>query len=123
MARRRNGRAFGEIEHGLDQHGLVDRPRYLGFLRGEAVASAALVLEGGVAGIYSVATEPSARHRGIGRAMTAHALREARRRGYRVGILQATGPGYSVYRKIGFEDVTKFELYVLKPGSTEGPNT
>ena len=115
--------AFGEIEQGLDPRGLIDRPRYLGLLNGVAVASAALVLEGGVAGVYSVATEPSAQRRGIGRAMTVHTLREARKRGYRVGILQATEPGYAVYRKLGFEDVTKFELYVLMPGSTKRPNT
>jgi ribosomal protein S18 acetylase RimI-like enzyme len=107
--------AFGEIEQGLGTHGLVDRPRYLGFLHGEAVASVALVLEGGVAGIYSVATEPSARRRGIGGAMTAYALGEAQRRGYRVGVLQATDAGYPVYRRLGFEDVIKFELYVLQP--------
>ena len=59
--------AFGEIEQGLDPRGLIDRPRYLGFLNGEAMASAALVLEGGVAGVYLVATEPSAQRRGIGR--------------------------------------------------------
>jgi predicted acetyltransferase len=69
-------------------------------------------LDSGVAGIYAVATIPEARGRGIGTIMTVMPLLEARQIGYRVGILQASSMGYSIYKKIGFKDVCKYRLYL-----------
>jgi predicted acetyltransferase len=81
-------------------------------LAGVPVASAALVLDSGVAGIYAVATLPEARNRGIGKPMTATALREARQLGYRVGILQSSSMGHPIYEKMGFRDVCTYRLYL-----------
>jgi GNAT superfamily N-acetyltransferase len=86
--------------------------RYLGFLDGIPIARSALALDAGVAGIYAVGTVPSARGKGIGRAMTVIPLLEARQLGYRVGILQASDMGYSLYQKIGFQDVCRYRLYL-----------
>lgn len=86
--------------------------RYLGFLDGKPVASSALVLEAGVAGVYALATLPEARNKGIGRAMTLQPYLEAKAMGYRVGILQASSAGYPIYRKLGFNDVCKYALYL-----------
>ncbi len=85
--------------------------RLIGYLDGVAVASSAMVLDAGVAGIYAVATLPQARRKGIGQAMTVAPLLEARQMGYRVGILQASAMGYPIYQRIGFQDVCKFNLY------------
>jgi ribosomal protein S18 acetylase RimI-like enzyme len=86
---------------------------YLGYLNGETVSWASLFYATGVAGIYAVGTMPSARRQGIGSAITLRALLDARRRGYRVGLLQSSTIGYSVYRKLGFE--TCFTIKTYKP--------
>ena len=86
--------------------------RYLGLLDGIPIARSALNLDAGVAGIYAVATVPTARGQGVGRVMTVMPLLEARQMGYRIGILQASVMGYSLYRKIGFQEVCRYRLYV-----------
>lgn len=70
-----------------------------------------MVLDSGVAGIYAVATIPEVRRKGIGEIMTVMPLNEARQNGYRVGILQSSSLGYSLYKKIGFKEVCKFYLF------------
>jgi len=79
--------------------------RYVGFLNGTPVATSALVVDSGIAGIYAVATIPEARRQGIGRMMTVMPLLEARQLGYRVGVLQASPMGFPIYKAIGFQDV------------------
>ena len=76
--------------------------RYLGLWRGEPVAIAEIFMGAGVVGVYGVATIERARRRGIGTALTAVSLLEARRRGYRVGVLHGAEMGRGVYRRLGF---------------------
>lgn len=101
-----------KLEPTIDDPRYARQRRYLGTLEGKPVASSALLLEAGVAGVYAVATLPEARKRGIGRAMTLAPLLEARALGYRTGILQSSSAGYPIYRKLGFADVCKYALYL-----------
>ncbi len=104
--------AMARLEATLGDAQYTAQHRYIGFLNDTPVATSALVLESGVAGIYAVATIPEARRKGIGRIMTVMPLLEARQIGYRVGILQASSAGYSIYQNIGFNDVCKYRLYL-----------
>ncbi len=85
---------------------------YVGFVDDEPVATSAMLLDSGLAGIYAVATLPQARRRGIGKSVTVTPLIEARNLGYRVGILQSSQMGHSLYEKIGFVDVFKYANYL-----------
>jgi GNAT superfamily N-acetyltransferase len=84
---------------------------YLGYLDGQPVATSSLFLAAGVAGVMFVATLPPARGRGIGAAMTATPLRQARAWGYRAGILQSSQLGFKVYQQLGFEKLCQVDNY------------
>jgi hypothetical protein len=88
---------------------------YLARLDGQPVATSLLILAGGVAGLYNVATVEHARHRGIGAAVTVAPLRDARALGYRVGVLQASALGAPIYRRLGFQDDFMVRGYEWQP--------
>jgi predicted acetyltransferase len=66
----------------------------------------------GVTNILEAATIPEARKKGIGKSMTVNALLDAKKRGFRVGILQASSASYPIYQKLGFKEVFKYKLYL-----------
>ena len=87
---------------------------YVGMLDGEAVASSTLFLGAESAGIWHVATLPSARRRGIGAAMTLAPLLDARSLGYRTGTVYsaASAMGLKIYHEIGFEECCGITQYL-----------
>jgi predicted GNAT family acetyltransferase len=85
---------------------------YLALLNGKPVGTSQLFLSEGVAGIYNVTCLPEARGQGIGSAVTLTPLLKAREMGYRIGTLQASKLGYSVYRRLGFQDFGNLSLYL-----------
>ncbi len=77
---------------------------FIGWLYGEPVAIASLLFHAGVAGLYGIATIPQCRRQGVAATITLHALREARRLGYRILTLSPTEMSYALYRRIGFQE-------------------
>jgi GNAT superfamily N-acetyltransferase len=84
---------------------------YLARLDGEPVGTSTVFLGAGVAGVYFVSTAPRARGRGIGAATTLAGLVDARRAGYRIGILTSSTMGHPVYARLGFQDYCTIDLY------------
>jgi GNAT superfamily N-acetyltransferase len=84
---------------------------YVGSLDGEPVGASRLFMGAGVAGVYAVGTVPKKRRRGIGTAMTLAALGEARRLGYRIGVLRGAEMALGIYRRLGFTDFCRFGVY------------
>jgi ribosomal protein S18 acetylase RimI-like enzyme len=88
---------------------------FVGFVKGRAVSIVALVAAEGVLGVYSLSTLPEFRRRGYGEALLREALkREQARTGLAPIVLQSTDAGYSLYRRIGFRDVTRFSVWLTK---------
>jgi ribosomal protein S18 acetylase RimI-like enzyme len=106
------GAAMGACEATIPASLFEDQPRFTGYLDGEPVAVSSLVMTDGLAGVYAVATLPQARNRGIGTAMTLHAMAEGQRRGAKLATLQATSMGRPIYEKIGFRTVFDYQSYL-----------
>ncbi len=88
---------------------------YSGWLDGEPAAVSMMVLGAGVAGLHFIQTRPKFRRQGIGARLTYEPLLQARRLGYRAGVLAASEMGERIYRKIGFQDICPISIYSWEP--------
>jgi GNAT superfamily N-acetyltransferase len=79
---------------------------------GQLPAAAAMVLwSHGIAGLYWVGTLPHARRRGLAEQLTRALCEHAFSRGARALVLQASRGGEPIYRRIGFEELTRYRTY------------
>lgn len=86
---------------------------YVGYLGGVPVTTAAVVVSDEVAGIYSVGTLPNARRQGCAEAIVRAALEDVRQRtGIEASVLQATTSGLSLYERMGYRKITRFNVYI-----------
>ncbi len=93
---------------------------YVGYRDDRPVATSMLFNGAGVAGIYGVGTIPEVRHQGIGSQMTLQPLLDARRQGYNFGVLFSSRMAYSVYARIGFQEVpNKIGIYFWEQASEQ----
>ncbi len=90
-----------------------DYTGYVGYFNGRAVATVAVVVAADAAGVYSVSTLPPYRRRGYAEALMRGVLADcARTTGIERTILQATRAGYTMYKKMGYREVTRFSVYI-----------
>lgn len=84
-------------------------------VEGASVGAATLSLGAGVAGLGNIAVVPQWRRRGVGAAVAAAALLEARALGLEIAALSADPLGVGLYRKLGFREVSRHLTYVWSP--------
>lgn len=89
----------------------LDAEVYVGYIDGKPVTSSALFFNNGVAGVYNVATVDSHRRKGLGEAMTWHAVRRGRELGCLFSSLQASDMGKPVYKRMGFCVATTYPTF------------
>lgn len=85
---------------------------FLAHVDGRAAGISMTIVSHGVAGIYWVGCAADARGRGLGTTMTAAALEAGFEMGARSASLQASPMGESLYRRMGFETIFDYRLYL-----------
>lgn len=99
---------------GLDENNPTRH--FVAYLNGNPIASSTLYLGADqVAGIWNVATTTEARGKGIGTAVTWRACQEAVQLGSTYAILRSSEMGYNVYKRLGFEEAFRDQVYVWQP--------
>jgi ribosomal protein S18 acetylase RimI-like enzyme len=95
------------------------RARFFAALDDDGVvrATSGSAVYGEDSSVLFVNTDPAWRGRGIGTAMTALALRDARQRGARRACLSATAEGQGIYARLGFS-VAAFAVDCFRPLTT-----
>jgi len=95
---------------------------YLAIFEGELpIACGSLIIEGDLAGIFGMVTQPARRGRGFATRIVAELLRRARGAAVRSVYLQVTAsntPARHMYRKFGFQDCYAY-WYRYAPGTEE----
>lgn len=95
--------------------GILEAPGttvFVGYHDGEPVATGLGIRTGRTIGVYNIATVPTARRRGFGRAMTAHVVAEGAAAGCDVAVLQASDMGRPIYERMGFRTVVEYLGFV-----------
>jgi GNAT superfamily N-acetyltransferase len=92
---------------------------YIARSNGEDAAMLMAFDHDGDCGIYMVGTRPGARRQGLATALSSHAIERAGERGCATVSLQSTEIAESVYARVGFRDLGRFEEYVPSQTSEE----
>jgi GNAT superfamily N-acetyltransferase len=96
-------------------NGLLSAPPELrlhgALLEGEPVACSAWIRRGDDCAVYLVACLPAARGRGLATALMSRMLSEAHAEGCATTSLQASSAGYPIYRRLGYRDLGRLEMW------------
>lgn len=86
---------------------------FVGYHRGMAVTTVAVMMAAESIGIYSVGTLPGYRRKGYAESLIRQAIAHyTRRTGIERTVLQATRAGFDMYRKMGYRAVSHFTVYM-----------
>jgi predicted GNAT family acetyltransferase len=88
-----------------------DLTYYVGWMDNRPVAVATRFTSHRIAGIARVSTVPEYRRRGLGEALTARAVVDARAESCAAAFLLATQMGYRVYERFGFRHVIDYHVW------------
>jgi GNAT superfamily N-acetyltransferase len=118
-----NDHAYGYPEGtwGKFNHETADELRtYIAAAEGRPVATVATMRHGDDCEVWSVATEPEARGRGLSTALMRRALWDAAAAGCETSTLQGTRLGRPVYERVGFEDFGALQMWERRPPELAG---
>jgi len=102
-----------------DAVGFIGRWRhYLALLDGRPVGASSLFAGQKMALVANVAVLSKARRKGIGTSVTVAALRDARSLGQDRAAIFSSDMGEGVYRRLGFEEVCRMNLYIWAGGDS-----
>lgn len=87
---------------------------YAGYASGKIVATTMLFNSSDTAGIHQVGTLKEYRGKGFGTALTKKAFYDAKLKGCKFGVLQASEMGKRVYSKVGFTEYCKVRHWEYK---------
>lgn len=85
---------------------------FVGMVDEKPITCVRLFVANGVAGIFHVATIPSARGHGYGTEITIAALETAKELGYKLAVLASSPAGHNVYYRLGFRDCCFCDVHV-----------
>ncbi len=95
--------------------GAVEMIQVTAWLNGRAVGCGSAWMTADTVGLYNITTLPSARRRGVGRAVTAALVNAAMERGATRAILHTSEEGFPVYQRLGFETVCQVPQFGWLP--------
>jgi hypothetical protein len=85
---------------------------WVGYVDGRPATAAATLAVSGAVGVYCVATLPEEGRKGYAEAVVRHALKKVREEhGFERTILQSSAEGLPLYKQMGYEVVTRFQVY------------
>jgi ribosomal protein S18 acetylase RimI-like enzyme len=104
------------LEHALrPQAGPVpELATFVVHLDGVPASTSLAAVVGEAVVIYNVATLPESRGRGLGALATRLAMRHGIEHGAEVAVLEASAMGYPIYRRLGFEEVGRYQVLVRR---------
>ncbi|MBI2331673.1 MAG: GNAT family N-acetyltransferase [Chloroflexi bacterium] len=85
---------------------------FVGMVDEKPTTCVRLFFANGVAGIFHVATVPSARGHGYGTEITVAALETAKELGYKLAVLASSPAGHNIYYRLGFRDCCFCDVYI-----------
>lgn len=87
---------------------------FIGYYKNIPVATSVYFVENGIGGIYCVAVPDKFRGKGFGYEITAACINDGIKNGIFSYILHATDSGKNVYKKLGFEEASVVNRYMLQ---------
>jgi len=101
------------IETGIFEQLMTDENinLWLGYFDNQPVCTVLSYVHSYSVGLYMISTLNDFRGKGFGQEITLKALLDASSKGVSQGALQATRLGVNMYRKIGFQENGKFQIY------------
>lgn len=84
---------------------------YVGYVDGKPVVRGLSCYFAQVAGLHWLSTAPDARKKGYGTVMQQYRLKRAKELGYHVAVLQASHEGYSLYKRLGYNECGSFREF------------